>query len=114
MQKVKGLIIYLLGKSPFEFRSIDTFIDLAERQSVAGTDVAIVMLHGAVLMARKDNKFEERLRKLAGAGVKIYVRKEDLDARGIGEGSTTDIGTAVTTLEIMDLAAKSSTLVSVI
>jgi sulfur relay protein TusB/DsrH len=111
---VEDLIVYLLGKSPFEFRSIETYLDLAELQSAAGTDVRIVILHGAVLMARKDNMFEERLKRLADAGAKVYIRKEDLDARAIDGKSVTSAGKAATTVEIMELAAKSDTLVSVI
>jgi sulfur relay protein TusB/DsrH len=110
----ENLIVYLLGKSPFEFRSVDTYLDLAELQSAAGTDVRIVMLHGAAVMARKNNKFEERLRRLVNAGVRIFIRKEDLDARAIDGKSVTSMGTAITTVEIMDLAAQSDTLVSVI
>ena len=108
------MIVYLLGKSPFEFRSIETYLDLAELQSAAGTDVRIVMLHGAVLMARKDNKFEERLRRLVDAGARVYLRKEDLDARAINRESLSDIGSPVGTTEIMKLAVESDTLVSVI
>ena len=108
------MIMYLLGKSPFEFRSIETYLDLAELQSAAGTDVRIVMLHGAVLMARKDNKFEERLRRLVDAGARVYLRKEDLDARAINRESLSDIGSPVGTTEIMKLAVESDTLVSVI
>ena len=108
------MIMYLLGKSPFEFRSIETYLDLAELQSAAGTDVRIVMLHGAVLVARKDNRFEERLRRLVDAGARIYIRKEDLDARAIDRESLSNIGSPAGTMEIMKLAAESDTLVSVI
>jgi sulfur relay protein TusB/DsrH len=74
----------------------------------------MVLLHGAVLMARKNNKFEERLRKMADSGVRIYLRKEDLDARAIDGKSLTNVGTPIGTVEIMSLAAGSGTLVSVI
>jgi sulfur relay protein TusB/DsrH len=108
------MIVYLLGKSPFEFRSIETYLDLAELQSDAGTDVRIVLLHGAVLVARRNNMFEERLRRLVDAGARIYLRKEDLDARAIDRESLIDIGSPAGTKEIMRLAAESDTLVSVI
>jgi sulfur relay protein TusB/DsrH len=108
------MIVYLLGKSPFEFRSIETFLDLAELQSGTGTDVRIVLLHGAVLVARRNNMFEERLRRLVDAGARIYLRKEDLDARAIDRESLIDIGSPAGTTEIMKLAAESDTLVSVI
>jgi sulfur relay protein TusB/DsrH len=83
-------------------------------QSAAGADVGVVILHGAVLIARKGNKLEERLKKLADAGAKIYIRKEDLDARAINGKSITSFGKTVDTVEIVNLAAKSDTLVSVI
>ncbi|WXG44667.1 MAG: sulfurtransferase complex subunit TusB [Promethearchaeati archaeon SRVP18_Atabeyarchaeia-1] len=108
------MIVYLLGKSPFEFRSIETYLDMGERQSEAGVDVRIVLLHGAVLAARKNNRFEDRLRRLADAGVRIYLRKEDLEARAINNESLSSIGSPVDTVEIMKLAAESNTLVSVI
>jgi sulfur transfer complex TusBCD TusB component (DsrH family) len=65
-------------------------------------------------MARKGNKFEECLRKLTEAGAKIYLRKEDLEARAIDAKTMTNAGTAITTIEIMSLAAESDTLVSVL
>jgi sulfur relay protein TusB/DsrH len=108
------MILYFLGKSPFEYRSIETYYQIAELQSRAGTDVRIVFLHGGVLVARKSNQFEERLKALANAGVSIFLRKEDLDARGITDDSANQLGKAIDTLEIMKLAAESDTLVSVI
>jgi sulfur relay protein TusB/DsrH len=108
------MILYLLGKSPFEYRSIETYYQLAELQSRAGIDVRIVFLHGGVLVARKSNQFEERLRALASAGVSLFHRKEDLDARGITDDSMNELGTAINTAEIIKLAAESDTLVSVI
>jgi sulfur relay protein TusB/DsrH len=108
------MILYLLGKSPFEHRSIETYYELAELQRRAGIDVRIVFLHGGVLVARKNNQFEERLRALADAGVSMFLRKEDLDARAITDDSMNDLGTPINTVEIMKLAAESDTLVSVI
>jgi sulfur relay protein TusB/DsrH len=107
------MILYFLGKSPFEFRSVETYYELAELQSRAGKDVRMVFLHGGVLVGRKNNNFEDRLRKLTRAGVKIFLRKEDLDARAIVHDSMNDLGTAVDTAEIMEMAAESDTLVSV-
>jgi sulfur relay protein TusB/DsrH len=108
------MILYLLGKSPFEYKSIETYYELAELQIRAGIDVQIVFLHGGVLVARKNNQFEERLRALADAGVSMFLRKEDLDARAITNDSMNDLGTPINTVEIMKLAAESDTLVSVI
>jgi sulfur relay protein TusB/DsrH len=108
------MIVYLLGKSPFEYRSTETYLDLGEQQSRAGVDVRIVFLHGGSLVARKNNRFEERLRKLTNVGAKIYVRKEDLDARAINHQTMSDLASPINTLKIMKLAAESDTLVSVI
>lgn len=108
------MILYLLGKSPFEHRSVETYYELAELQSRAGKDVRIVFLHGGVLVGRKNNCFEDRLRTLADAGVRILLRKEDLDARAIIHDSVNDLGTPIDTAEIMKMSAESETLVSVI
>nr|MDO8134561.1 DsrH/TusB family sulfur metabolism protein [Candidatus Njordarchaeum guaymaensis] len=108
------MIVYLLGKSPFEYRSTETYLDLGEQQSRAGVDVRIIFLHGGTLVARRKNRFEERLQKLINAGAKIYVRKEDLDARAINRHSMSNFASPINTLEIMKLAAESDTLVSVI
>jgi sulfur relay protein TusB/DsrH len=87
---------------------------LGERQSREGADVKIIFLHGGTLVARKDNRFEERLRKLVASGVRLYFRKEDLEARAIDNESMNHIGSPINTLELMKLAAQSDTLVSVI
>ena len=108
------MIVYLLGKSPFEYRCIESYLDLGERQSRAGADVRVVFLHGGTLVARKNNRFEERLRKLVASGVKLYLRKEDLEARAIDSESMNHIASPINTLELMKLAAQSDTLVSVI
>ncbi len=108
------MILYLLGKSPFEYRSVETYYELAELQSRAGKVVQMVFLHGGVIVGRKNNDFEERLRRLSHAGVKIFLRKEDLDARAITHDSMNDLGTPVDTVEIMKMAAESDTLVSAI
>jgi sulfur relay protein TusB/DsrH len=108
------MILYLLGKSPFEHRSIETYYHLAELQSRAGKDVRVVLLHGGVIVGRRNNEFEDLLRTLVHAGVKILFRKEDLDARAITHDSMNDLGTPVDTVEIMKMAAESDTVVSVI
>jgi sulfur relay protein TusB/DsrH len=108
------VIVYLLGKSPFEFRAIETFLDLGEQQSTAGIDVRIILLHGAVLAGRRKNRFEERMRSVAKTGAKIYLRKEDLDARAIYRESLSNFGQPIGTTEIMKLVAESDTVVSVI
>ena len=108
------MIVYLLGKSLFEFRAIETYLDLGEQQSRAGVDVRIILLHGGVLAGRRKNRFEEHIRSVAKTGAKIYLRKEDLDARAIDRESLSDFGTPIDTTEIMKLAAESDTLVSVI
>ena len=107
------MILYFLGKSPFEHRSVETYYELAELQARAGKHVAIVFLHGGVLLGRKNNYLEDRLKKLTHAGVKIFFRKEDLDARAITHDSMNDLGTPIDTIEIMKIAAESHTLVSV-
>lgn len=109
-----NMILYLFGKSPFEHRSNEIYFYIVEMQGRAGVDVRIVLLHGAVMVARRSNRFEERLRRLVDVGVKIYLRKEDLEARGISDKSLSDIGTPIETREMMKLAAESDTLVSVI
>jgi sulfur relay protein TusB/DsrH len=108
------VILYFLGKSPFEHRSVETYYEIAELQARAGKDVRIVFLHGGVLLGRKNNYHEDRLEKLAHAGVKIFFRKEDLDARAITYDSMNDFGTPIDTTEIMKIAAESDTLVSAI
>jgi sulfur relay protein TusB/DsrH len=108
------MILYLLGKSPFEQRSVETYYELAELQARAGKDVRIVFLHGGVLLGRKNNCLEDHLKKLTRAGVKIFLRKEDLEARSIAHDSMSDLGTPVDTAEIMKMATESDTLVSVI
>jgi len=108
------MILYFLGKSPFEHRSIETYYEIAELQARAGRDVRIVFLHGGVLLGRKNNDHEDRLKKLTNAGVKIFFRKEDLAARAITHDSFNNLGTQLDTAEIMKIAAESDSLVSVI
>ena len=108
------MIVYLLGKSPFEYRAIQTYLDIGEQQSRSGVDVRIIFLHGGVLAARKSNRFEKRLKKLTDAGAKVYYSKEDLVARSINDGAFNGLGSPINTIEMMKLAAESDTLVSVI
>ncbi len=106
--------VYLIGKSLFNTRTLETYFSVCTLQARGRQEVAIIFLQDGVVIAPRGNTFERTLLDLKQEGIKIYFRKEDLSARGISSAMISSAGVLVDTKEIMNMLAGAKTIVSVL
>jgi sulfur relay protein TusB/DsrH len=107
-------IVYLIGKSLFNDRSLETYFGACKLQARERQEVAMIFMQDGVLIAPHGNIFERPLIDLKRDGVQIYFRKEDLSARGISSATVSPVGMQVDTKKIMAMLAGAKTIVSVL
>ncbi len=107
-------IIYLVGKSPFNTRTLETYFSTCKLQARDQQDVVIIFLQDGVLIAPRGNTLENQLLDIKRDGGKVFFRQEDLSARGIPLPSITTAGTPIDTKKIMGMLANAKTIVSLL
>ena len=107
-------IIYLIGKSLFNTRILEIYLSACKLQAQGGQQVSIVFLQDGVLVASRGNSFESQLLEMKENGIKIYFRKEDLNARAINGTNVIPAGVSIDTKEMIAIIAEATTIVSVL
>ncbi|HMF32228.1 MAG TPA: sulfurtransferase complex subunit TusB [Candidatus Lokiarchaeia archaeon] len=107
------MIVYLIGRSPFREQTFHTFLKIAESEAQKGEDVSVIFLQDGVHVAWRGNRDDGVLDQLSHAGVHLYFREEDVQARGITD-HLTELGKEISTQEIMAILAESSSIISLL
>jgi len=82
--------LFVLHKSPCDSNTFKSFLKLALHAHSEGDAVAIHLLGDAVVLARKKSNISTIVKDAIESGCEIYVRGEDLAARGISASDLVD------------------------
>ena len=71
--------LHTVNKSAFERNSLDSCL------SICKADASVLLFEDAVVSSLQNTAVSERISNAADSGIKFYVLKEDLKARGLPE-----------------------------
>jgi len=80
-------VVFILTKSPQNSGNTKICLKNALLARSQGYDIGIYLLGDAVFFAKNQQNIANDLKKLLASGCKLFVRKEDLVARGLKEDS---------------------------
>ena len=82
--------LFVLYKSPSNLSGFESFVEIALLARSKGDEVGIYLLGDGVVLSRKKSKASGILKDAIASGCEIYVRGEDLAARGISATELVD------------------------
>ena len=105
-------IVYMFGYNTRQTMTLHNALPLIKKQLDGGKDVAIVLIHDAVIGSSAKGKTPDQLLDLMQTKAKIHVMEPDLKARGI-DGTDLAGGTELTRYDgLVDILVGSDKIIS--
>ena len=82
--------LFVLHRSPSNLSGFETFVEAALLARLKGDAVGMYLLGDGVVLSRKKSNVSGILKDVIASGCEIYVRREDLAARGISATELVD------------------------